>query len=159
MYCSEWRGVLPLHRRQKLIINQFYPNRLPCYSGTYPYSIFIITLQSLPNSTNAFDGIWTRGLSLTKGVRYPCATKAFETLFSVHTYECLSFKKRLLIFFATESLRHKGLYYKRVRLIKSLSPRFFRKNADYRNRTYNLRFTKPLLYHWAKSASYSSYSI
>ena len=36
---------------------------------------------------------------------------------------------------------------------------YLNKNADYRNRTYNLRFTKPLLYHWAKSASHMNYCI
>lgn len=47
-------------------------------------------------------------------------------------------------------LRHKGLCHKGFYLIK---------NADYRNRTYNLRFTKPLLYHWAKSANHMNYCI
>ena len=42
------------------------------HSGTYPYLII---------NKFAFDGIWTRGLSLTKGVRYPCATKAYKKEF------------------------------------------------------------------------------
>ena len=55
------------------------------HSATYPYLIFtvfwyktlFIILYPQPLVQKfAFDEIWTRGLSLTKGVRYPCATKA-----------------------------------------------------------------------------------
>ena len=61
-------------------------------------------------------------------------------------------------------LRHKGLYSFLWGDFLSLGKSMLHKgsniqgystvkqNADYRNRTYNLRFTKPLLYHWAKSA-------
>ena len=77
------------------------------HSATYPYLIF---------NKFALDEIWTRGLSLTKGVRYPCATRASLTL--------------------------------------SLNIPLSKKKAGNRNRTYNLRFTKPLLYRWAIPATW-----
>ena len=91
-----WAGVDSNHRSLATADLQSAPFS---HSGTYPYLIF---------NKFAFDGIWTRGLSLTKGVRYPCATKAHLTRW---------------------------------------------RKAGNRNRTYNLRFTKPLLYRWAMPAN------
>ena len=40
------------------------------------YSLLPLATRAPTLIKFAFDGIWTRGLSLTKGVRYLCATKA-----------------------------------------------------------------------------------
>ena len=91
-----WAGVDSNHRSLATADLQSAPFS---HSGTYPYLII---------NKFAFDGIWTRGLSLTKGVRYPCATKAFLFLFFVRSLGVLTSQKRLSIFFSAESLRTKA---------------------------------------------------
>ena len=44
------------------------------------YSLLPLATRPPTHLLFAFDEIWTRGLSLTKGVRYPCATKASVSL-------------------------------------------------------------------------------
>ena len=71
-----------------------------------------------------------------------CATPAPQRHISETTHPLWSATshKRYSIFYSAESLRHKGKCHKgckRTSLIKK---------AGNRNRTYNLRFTKPLLY-------------
>ena len=72
-----------------------------------------------------------------------CATPAPQRHISETIYSLWSATshKRYSIFYSAESLRHKGKCHKGCKRILSLL-----KKAGNRNRTYNLRFTKPLLY-------------
>ena len=51
----------------------------------------------------AFDEIWTRGLSLTKGVRYPCATKACLASFASRPPRSATSHKTILNRFVRQS--------------------------------------------------------
>ena len=57
------------------------------------YSLLPLATRPPTHLLFAFDEIWTRGLSLTKGVRYHCATRAWVTFaLSCKTYAQINFR-------------------------------------------------------------------
>ena len=73
-------------------------------------------------SKNAFDEIWTRGLSLTKGVRYPCATKACLAFTAPRPPRSATSHKKILNLFVRQSpCATKDLYCPTYSLVKEKS--------------------------------------
>ena len=102
------------------------------HSATYPYSIFkfFSNLSASGFLKFALDETWTRDLSLTKGVLYLWATRAGVVILKE------SSAARILVFFIKVCL---------TSFRKTCMSYFFIKKAGNGTRTYNLRFTKPLL--------------
>ena len=88
---SNWAGVDSNHRT---LAGTDLQSVAFSHSATYPYLVFI---------KFAFDGIWTRGLSLTKGVRYPCATKACPLTYSPRPPGSATSHKMILNHFVRQS--------------------------------------------------------
>ena len=189
-------------------ISLCYPYSISCGPAhTFLSFLYQIGISDLFEITQyALDEIWTRGLSLTKGVRYPCATRAYRSvlhfeslvtkgvLLPSSTQTILNCFRGVLATRAYLSVLHFELFSNQgsaATLLHSNNTQLFSRSpchkgffhifpvkfniprskiftsqyyeptrnlfrsfyiAGNRNRTYNLRFTKPLLYRWAMPA-------